>query len=583
MGDFPLCRKSHFPWPFLPVLSLFIWFLTSCAPQATPDLLELQSIDPPTLESGTELQIVGNGFPENRPGRLILKGTAYVPARQPEAVEWQIPLYPDSGSSIHLRLSEKMLGEQLKGAAHATFRGQAEVVFEPIGSGRPILRGTKKEMVLDLFTAESAEPVEAVRFLDFLGLKVSEALLVTEIMKDSRAAQAGLAVGDKLHSLDHVRLDSFSDVVPQARAQTSVIEYSRDGFRGHAEAHIERTEFQILDKSLAARSLAAIGAVMLALLLAARPPRFLVWLVGSKTSARKGTVTWLAGVGTRSQTLAYPLFLTVVVGFWWLAGRTSMLLTQWDFMLCLAVGLLLLFVSSFLLGGKRTKGSGFSLLGATSSTLSRALVLLPVVMAACVRASEVGSLRLRDLENVQGAGPGSWALFDSPWSFVLGLSFLVALAPLAGRRAPLEGHPGNTERELILARALEWMGHLVLLALWIAIFAGGISGRWENSLVSGALFSGKLAVSIQCLCWMRARSGGLRLGETWGLFGGANLGCAVVGTALSFGTLALGLREAHAEVLGLFAITLAACVMLLFVVSSQRSWGHMGRRIDPWI
>ncbi len=297
MGDFPLCRKSHFPWAFLPVFSLFVWFMTGCAPQATPDLLELQSIDPPTLESGTELQIVGNGFPENRPGHLILKGTAYVPARQPEAVEWQIPLYPDSGSSIHLRLSEKMLGEQLKGAAHATFRGHAEVVFEPIGSGRPILRGTKKEMVLDLFTAESAEPIEAARFLDFLGMQVSEALIVTEIMKDSRAAQAGLAVGDKLHSLDHVRLDSFSDVVPQARAQASVIEYSREGFRGHAEAHIERTEFQILDKTLAARSLAAIGAVMLALLLAARPPRFLVWLVGSKTSARKGTVTWLAGVG----------------------------------------------------------------------------------------------------------------------------------------------------------------------------------------------------------------------------------------------------------------------------------------------
>lgn len=583
MGDFPLCRKSDSSWALLSVLGVFVWLLASCAPQATPDLLELESIDPPTLEAGTELQIVGNGFPENRPGRLILRGTAYTPARQPEAVEWQIPLVPDSGSSIHLRLSEKMLSEQLKGAAHATFRGQAEVVFDPLGADRPILRGTKKEMVLDLFTAERGEAAPATRFLNFLGMQVSEALVVTEIMKDSRAALAGLTVGDQLHTLDQVRLDSFNDVVPQALAQASVIEYSREGFRGQAEAHIERADFQILDQALAARSLAAIGAVMLALLLAARPPRFLVWLVGSKTIARKGAVTWLAGVGKRSQALAYPLFLVVVVGFWWLARGESSLLMQWDFMLSLAAGLLLLFVASFLLGGKRSKGSGFSFLGAIGSTLSRAWVLIPVILASFVRASEVGSLRLRDLENVQGAEPRSWAIFDSPWSFLLGVSFLVALAPLAGRRAPIEGHPGNTDRDLVLARSLEWMGHLVLLALWIAIFAGGVEGQGESSVVSAALFSGKLALSIQGLCWIRARSGGLRLGETWSLFGGANLSFAVMGTALSFGTLALGVRERHAEVLGLFAITLAASAALLFLVSSQRSWSHMGRRIDPWI
>lgn len=572
--------------PFLPFLWLFgaiCVLFTGCAPQATPDLIELQDINPPTLEAGTELHLEGSGFPENRPGTLILSGMAYIPARAPEAVRWELPLRPDSSSSIHFRLEEKLLRQQLKGAAHATFRGTAELIFKPIARGRPQLRGTKKDLVLDLFTNETGDSEQANRFALFLGVELSEALVVTELMADSPAAQAGLQVGDRVHALDQVRLDSINDFVPQAHAQTSVLEYSRDGFHGRAEAHLERADFQILDRSLAARSLAAILAVLVALLLAARPPRFLVWLFGNKTPARRGHVTWLAGGTHRSQAIAYPLFLGIAASFWWLSHDQQRSFSQWDFVLCLAIGSVLLFVASFQLGGKKTHGRGFSLLGAVAAILARTVVILPILASALSRASEVGSLRLRDLAAIQGPLPHGWALFDSPWSFLLGGAYLVALIPLAGRRPPLEGHPGNVSSDLIVARALEWSGHLVLLCLWISIFAGGIVRPGDNVYLSAGLFCGKLALLIQGICWVRARMGGIRVGESWALFGSANLGLSLLGASLSLGTLVAGLRENHAEVLGLFAATLAASLVLFSLISSQRSWAHMGRRIDPWI
>jgi hypothetical protein len=119
--------------------------------------------------------------------------------------------------------------------------------------------------------------------------------------------------------------------------------------------------------------------------------------------------------------------------------------------------------------------------------------------------------------------------------------------------------------------------------LWVVLFAGGTLGAGGLSWMSGILLSTKIAGVAHLIAWVRARMGNLRLSESWGFFGLGNLGLALFAAAFSFGFTVSGIHEAHAEVLGVFSATLAGSLALLVVISSQRSWAHMGRRIDPWI
>jgi hypothetical protein len=244
---------------------------------------------------------------------------------------------------------------------------------------------------------------------------------------------------------------------------------------------------------------------------------------------------------------------------------------------------LLALFASFLLGGVRTSRGGFSLLGAFNGAILRSLVLIPAFIATLVRASDAGSLRLREIAAHQGTLPLDWGLFASPFSFLLGLSFLIALLPVSGRRAPLEGHPGARGKSVVFARVCEWAGHVVLLGLWVLLYLGATPEGGRGVLLTGALLSAKLALVAHCIAWVRARTGYLRLNESWGLCTVANLLVSIGAAAFGLGLLVFGLAERHAELLGLFSAALCTSLLLLLFVSSQRSWAHMGRRIDPWI
>ena len=578
-----LCEISKvFQGLTLLILSLSL-LSTACAPQSSPDLLQLDSVGPKTLEAGSEIRIVGSGFPENHPGSVIFEGTAYAPARAPERVRWEFPLHATSRGLVTIRLKQRALQDKLKGASHVTFRGDALIEFAPIIEGRPTLRGSKKDLVLDLFSSAGSKAEAPQLFQEYIGLEISDRLVVSDITRGGLAAQAGLQTGDHLRSLDSVRLDTIRDFLPQARARTSVIEYTRQGYSGVAQAQIDRANFQVLDHAIAARALAVGAAIVLTLIAAARPPRFVLWLVGAATRARRKPVTWIPDVGSTLQGLAFPLFFGAILLLWWLLGHPQNFLGETSFLGSLALGALLLFVSSFLLGGVKSKRHGFSLLGAGSSTFSRMLIFLPILIAAVSRAGEVGSLRLGEIAERQGAWPNEWGLFASPWTFVLGVSYLVALLPISGRRAPLEGQAGAQTRGATAARVCEWTGQLVLLGLWVLLFGGAARGAQLGELLAGGLLLVKVASVTQLLSWARARTGLIRLGESWALFGWCNLGVSLTTALVSVGLSLLGISERHGEVLGLFAASLACSALILIAVTSQRSWTHMGRRIDPWI
>lgn len=588
MGHFPSMflapRRLQPRWLATALAFLILGVCVGCASQKTPDLLEINRLTPGAIETDSEIQINGSGFPENRPGKLILEGVAHTPARPPRLVTWELPLVAESSSTLIARPDARILRDFTEGAAHLTFRGTARVYFSPIIAGRPPLRGTKDDIVLDLFVTSGGVAEDPKGFLEFLGLKLDADLVVVEMTSESVADRAGLRVGDRLHTLDGVRLDSPRDFLPQAQAETSVIEFSRSGFVGVGQVQVDRTNFQLLESGMAARALSLLAGVALALIWAARPPRFVLWIFGDKSRARRGRAVWLSDVGSQAQGIAYPIFLVVVVTFWWMLERPSSKLIGLELLGSLVIGSLLLLGSAFLLGGKRSAPrGGFTLLGALSATTLRLLVLLPALVATFARASEVGSLELGELANSQGLWPSSWALMVSPFTFVLALSYLVALLPLAGRRPPLEGHRAEPDVGLVASRAAEWAGQLVLIALWTALFGGENGSSKDHVLLGGILLSLKVAGISHVISWVRARTGHLRLGESWGFFGVANLLVALVTATLCVGAIVTGIGDAHAELLGLFAAALAASMMVLLLVSSQRSWVHMGRRIDPWI
>lgn len=586
MGPFPsafLNQKSDISRLVAVLFLILCAASVGCAGPKTPDLLEINRINPGTIEPDSDLQISGSGFPENRRGKLILEGVAHTPARPPRQVAWELPLIAESGSSLLVRPGGRVLRDLTEGASHLTFRGTARVHFSPLVKGRPPLRGKKDDVVLDIFVPIGGVAEDPGAFLAFLGIEVNAALAVVKVTAESVADRAGLRVGDRLHTLDGVRLDSARDFLPQAQAETSVIEFTRPGYAGIGQVQVDRTNFQLLESGMAAQALALLAGVALALIWAARPPRFLVWLFGDKSRARRGRVVWLSDIGKRTQVVAYPIFLVVVVAFWWMLEKPATNIIGLRLIGSLSLGCLLLLGSAFILGGMRSGvHGGFSLLGALSATVLRLLVLIPIVIASIARASEVGSLELDELGREQGFWPSGWALMVSPFTFMLALSYLVALLPLAGRRPPLEGHRALQGLSLVSSRAAEWAGQLVLIALWVTLF-GGQNGGADQVLLAGILLSLKSAALAHVIAWVRARSGHLRLNESWGFFGVANLMASLMAASLSVGAVVTGIGDAHAELFALFAAALGASMLVLFFISSKRSWAHMGRRIDPWI
>ncbi len=561
----------------------YLLAIVACAPQSTPDLLQVDSVGPKTLEPGSEIQIIGRGFPENHEGTLYLEGMVYAPARVPKSVQWQLPLRAGSRGHITIRLSSRNLGTYLEGAPHLTFRGDALLEFAPLRAGRAILKGSKRTLVLDFFSRGEEENTDSSLFTQYLGIAVSPQLLITEVKSDARGAQAGLLKGDHLLELDGVRLDSLRDLLPQAQSRASVLTFMRSGLLKPQQVHLDRSEFQLLDHTVAARALVVSLGIVFAFLLAAHPPHFLLWLCADKTKGRRSPPLWLVDVQPHLQTLAYPVYLLVLLYTWWQLSGFNEQSVPTSLLVTLAAGGMLLISSAFLLGGASTHQRKFSLLGALSASLVRLLLLAPILLAVMIRISDVGSLHLNEVARSQGAFPHQWGMFSSPWTLFLSLSYLFSLVPIAGRRAPLEGNAGAKSPTNLLSRVGEWAGQLLLMGLWLALFGGATLGASSAGLGAGVLLSLKLALLISLVSLARARMGHLRVGESWGLFSGTQLLWAIIFAMMGFISNFSGYSDQYSELLGLLALAFSISLATIALVARSLSWSGMGRRVDPWI
>lgn len=579
--------SSRYSTPARPIwrqlgLILLILSLFSCSPEAAPELIEIERIDPPTLETGTELRVEGTGFVEHRPGTLRLKGTLYAPGRSPQVLKFSRSIQPETRSLIALRLKEREINEALDGAHHGTFKGKLEISFEPVMEGRPMLRGTRDNITLDLFASGLASSKSAQAFLDYLGLKLSSSFVIEQLEPHGLAAQTGLAVGDRLIALDGVNLDSLADFVPAPHMSVSTLNYLRGNAKTPLEVQLRRGDFQLLDTKLVERGLALALGLGLALIFAARPPRFLVWMLGTRFKSSRRGVVWLEGVGKRSQPLAYLVFALVSVCYVLLLGGGLEKLQHFDFLIVLSSGILAMLSGAFVLGGS-SSNKRFSLVGALASTAMAGFVLLPIVIASLARSAEVGSLELVEIDAAQSVLPPDIGALHSPWSLILSATCLLALVPLSGPRPPVFGIRGPKARGFLLGRVLEWTGLLVILALWLSLFGGAQLDESHAHLLTAGVFALKLAALAYVIGTLRARIGYLRMSEALGLWGTGNVivSCLAVGLlVLSWTRLSQGLSF---DIKSSFSAALLGSFLLFSFVAQARSWVRSGRGSDPWI
>ena len=220
----------------LPWLALALALSTGCdARDSSPNLLELNDLNPHALEVGDRLTLMGSGFPEGRAAKVSFQGDVFRAGQSPlRDVTIVATAAASDPHSIAVTLNPELAREFCGAgdAVHATFRGATTAAFQARESGAPPVRGTLEGVVLDVNPASiskqalAAHEAEAQRFAEYAGMAVlhseeRDVLLIDTVDPDGRASRAGLLPGDALLELDGVRLASLSDLIPPPRARLS--------------------------------------------------------------------------------------------------------------------------------------------------------------------------------------------------------------------------------------------------------------------------------------------------------------------------------------------------------------------------
>lgn len=558
-----------------------IFLCLGCGRATGPELLEVGRITPGLVEPGVELTVSGRGFPEHRSGHAVFTGVVSAPGRAPERVTWPLEVVARSEHTLVRRLSQDELFQLTDGAPHVTFRGEVLVSFPPQRRGAPTLRGRSGPVVVDLLPeSDRAGPgTPGKQFAQFLGLELAADLSVRELVPGSEAELAGLRVGDRLHELDGLHLLSQRDFVPAPRGLTSSLEFSREGFSGRGEALVARARFAAMDPRVAEKALLSGVAIALAVLLLARPPRLVLWLLGRPRQRRREPSS-----GELGAVHGAVGFSGTLLGLWLvLRGARSL---ELDLVLVLSAGILPLLAAGFLGGGADVRAGRFSfgIVAGLAGLLQTALGLLPVCLASAVAATTVGSLYLVDFSREQSMGPGSWLLLRSPGLLLLAVFYLLALVPRVGRRGPAEGlGAGGRVRRFSLAELLQALGRYVLVALWVLVFLGAGAAPGGEPWRAGLALSVKLGAVLLLLDQLARRSGWIRRTEGWSLFG---LPLVALSLALSAGVVLVGASPwvgAAGAQLRTFSLGFAGAFAVLLGLAASRSLSHRGRGADPWI
>jgi PDZ domain-containing protein len=452
---------------------------------ATPQLLSVTELAPLVLGEGETLEIRGAGFAAKRGARVTFRGALHRPGAETEA-GWVASADGLAESAQRLRVPvTEALRARFCGApgsaVHATFRGEVDVAFEPLSPGALPVQGTLSGVVLDVYPlgaypAES-QRAEATRALEAMGVKLASdgaeeggSLLVASVEPEGPAELAGIAPGDRLESLDGVRLLDSADAVPSGRHPFAVV-----GVRRPEPA--EAFERQVVLRSFRKRrGLAEFGLAGALLALAAGSILFLASPLARALTWRASSANRFGAPRPRVPRGALGLSAVVAAGF-----SALPLVGAYggpEVVSCLALGALL----ATGLPARAAGGEGRAWRRAWSFAKQAVLCVVPVVASWACSSMLAGSLWVSDVVNVQGGWPWQWAMFASPLGLLLAALFVSPAFFKVDAGAPT---PGGASRG---PSRREWALGLVRAGLAAVWFGGG----WRLPGVDAAEQAGRL-------------------------------------------------------------------------------------------
>ncbi|HEU4533715.1 MAG TPA: PDZ domain-containing protein, partial [Polyangiaceae bacterium] len=396
---------------------------------AAPQLLTVDEIAPLVLSEGEALEIRGAGFAPKRSARVTFRGALHRPGAEADAA-WVASADGVAESAQRLRVAvPEALRARFCGpagsAVHATFRGEVDVAFEPLTPGALPVRGTLAGVVLDVYPVGAypveAQRAEATRALEAMGVTLAGeaadeggSLLVASVEPEGPAEAAGIVAGDRLESLDGVRLLDAADALPSGRHPYAVVGVRRPEPSDTFERQVPLRSFR---RRRGSAEFGAAGALLSlaagALLFAASPlARTLTW----RASAPRRPGGWRPALPPG----AFGLSALVAGAFSALALAGSGGGAGAEALSPLALGAAL--ATGLPAGG--VGGEGGWLRRAWALLKRAVLGVVPVAAAWACASALAGSIWVADVVNVQGGWPWQWAAFASPLGLLLAALFV---------------------------------------------------------------------------------------------------------------------------------------------------------------
>ena len=455
-------------------------------------LVDLLGVSPRYVSVGDRIELLGRNLPPGKHARVLLEGTVFRPGAAPRSgffAESEAISQPDRAvGNLTAALQQALIGSGIA-SRHATFRGQATLVFEPLDAASPKVTGTLANVVLDvdgkpLSVEEDREQTqEATRFLAHAGMAFESPqppFRVSEVKQNGLAHQAGVKPGDVLIEIDSVNLVSFTDLAPRPDQVESELVLRRGNNPTPVSLSIPTGAYHRQPPSWVARSAIGLGAFALCLMLCCgtRFGQSLGWL-GAQLAWRmqeilakradlrvptRGRSALLAGV------LRAVVSVAVLVFFTWLSREGGD--EKASTLVYAALGVLLLLVA-LIAGGRVARGS-WSLREALKSGFFSLTHLCLAFAALGHVALRIGTFDLARVANGQEALIWRWNAFASPLSLAaLGLYFVCLVPSYAPQltRLPLAHLRGETR----LPSLVDWFFLSVLAALGAVFFLGGWS------------------------------------------------------------------------------------------------------------
>ncbi len=377
----------------------------------------------------------------------------------------------------------------------------------------------------------AARVEEGKRAAAFFGLTLDDentrgGLVVKDVVSGGRAARAGVEAGDVLREADGVRVRTIEDLAVAGSGRFAKLSVRRGKIKEPIELSIDVQGF----RRAAPKDLAAAGAIvgLAGLLLlsflfpAARFVTFLERRVARRLRQRRNLEEMrarmrrglsedgsAAGAKFGARVVPYLAFVGVSAGGTVAVFGRSLVQPDLDLGIIVVVLLTAQTASTLVWCGWRGKRR-WSLWGGIKGALTAVSLRIPVLVAIASVVLSVGSARIADIVDAQGALPWDWFAFKSPVFMAAFVLLLASLLPTRARRsgplAAAELEPaGGASSSAAPSHALEWVEILVLCQLAALLFAGGFrvpllsdAASWQ-ARGAGALLLQLKAWSIMAL------------------------------------------------------------------------------------